>query len=229
MVIRGQEIKNLIVAGCSYSSYTEVDSNYSTFLSNNLKLNNIDGYNAGCGSNQRIWRKIITDIRSGKINSSDLLVIQYTENTRKEIWSKHHFKTYNVGNVVKGTPMREQYGDGQLIKFKLGFEGDHEEEEELFRLFENNFIDEEYEKEIFENTHFTLIKTIDSLKIRTVFLNTRYKWDIDLYDSKFCHNVDVRDLLNDKSICLSDDDCHHLNERGHEKVAGIIEKYLKEI
>ena len=233
MVIRGKEIKNLIVGGCSYSSYTELDLNYGTYLSDMFGFKNIDGYNAGCGSNHRIWRKIVTDLRNHKITPSDLLVIQYTTKERREFWSRHHNDTnFNVGHPIKGTPMREDYHYGQLIKFKFNMvgEGMPREEKELFQLWEKNFICGEYESEIFDNTHFMLVKTLDSLGINAIFLGTQYQHDIDLWGSKFCSYISIReDIDGDLDYCLNGDDCYHLSEKGHYRVAQILGEHIKEI
>ena len=235
MEIRGKKINNLIVGGCSFSSYTEVDKNYGTYLSELLGIKNIDGYNAGCGSNDRIWRTILTGIREGTITSSDLLIIQYTTVERTEFWSRHVMDTTRLGHKTKGTKWREDYGDGQIIKFKFNMIPETPKEElEFFTLIEENFMDDSYEFEKFQNKHMSFVKVLDSFKINTIFLGTNYSRPQNMsrpqntYDSEYCSYLDVGIFPHGK-YCLSETDCFHMSCEGHKKMSEVIHEEIKKM
>lgn len=227
-------MRRLITAGCSFSDYAHVSKNYSEYLAEKLGIEHVPGYTCGCGSNYRMWRKLLLGIREKDITSDDLLVVQYTEPTRKEFWSRH-VEYINPHQTYKDSPLREPYGSGQLIKFKINFPRyQFREEQRLFNLLEENFIDSDYDIELFENYHFAFLTTLETYKINTVFLETIYKHDIPLYESSFCTSLDIKNNIeNSKTFpfgqyCLSEDDCSHLSDKGHRKVADLIYKHLQD-
>lgn len=227
-------MKRLITAGCSFSDYAQVRKNYSEYLAEKLGIEHVPGYTSGCGSNCRMWRNLLLGIREKNITSDDLLVVQYTEPTRKEFWSRH-IDDYYVNWDRKESPMRETHGSGQLIKFKINPPRyQFREEQELFNLLEENFLDSDYDMELFENYHFAFLTTLETYKINTVFLETIYKHDIPLYESIFCTSLDIKNNIeNSKTFpfdqyCLSEDDCSHLSDEGHRKVADLIYKHLQD-
>ena len=226
--------KKFITAGCSFSDYAEVKKNYSEYLAEKLGIEYVPGYTSGCGSNYRMWRKLLSGIRNKEITSKDLLVVQYTEPTRKEIWSRH-MEYINFDQTEKGSPMREPYSSGQLIKFKVNPPGyQFKEEQTLFRLLEENFTDPEYDMELFQNYHFAFLNTLERYQIKTVFLKTIYCYNIPLYESSYSTCLDIRNNIENFQIfpsdqyCLSEDDCSHLSDKGHRKVADLIYKHLQD-
>ena len=226
--------KKLITTGCSLSDYAQVSKNYSEYLAEKLGIEHVPGYTSGCGSNYRMWRKLLSGIREKKITSDDLLVVQYTEPTRKEFWSRH-VEYINPHQTYKDSPMREPYGSGQVIKFKINPPGyQFREEQKLFRLLEENFTDPEYDMELFENYHFAFLNTLERYKIHAVFLRTIYLYNIPLFGSTYSTSLDIRNNVEDLEIfpsgdyCLSEDDCSHLSDKGHRKVADLIYKHLQD-
>ena len=227
-------LKRLITAGCSFSDYAQISKNYSEYLAEKLGIEHVPGYTSGCGSNYRMWRKLLSGIRRKEITSNDLLVIQYTEPSRKEFWSRHiedHYTNWDE----KQSPIREPFGTGQIIKFKINppvYRS--KEEQKLFNLLEENFVDSEYDVELFENYHFSFLTTLETYKISTIFLETIYKHDIPLYDCTFCTSLDIKNNIENfqrfpsDQYCLSEDDCSHLSDKGHRKVADLIYKHLQD-
>lgn len=227
-------MRRLITAGCSFSDYAQVSKNYSEYLAEKLGIEHVPGYTSGCGSNYSIWRKLLFGIRNKQITSNDLLVIQYTEPGRKEFWSRH-IDDYYVNWDRKESPMRETYGSGQLIKFKINPPTyQFREERKLFMLLEENFIDSEYDFEQFTNYHFAFLNTLEKYKIYAVFLLTPYLYSIPLFESTCCTFLDIRNNVEDLEIfpsgdyCLSEDDCLHLSDKGHRKVSDLIYKHLQD-
>lgn len=237
MVIRDQKIDRLIVAGCSFSDYANVEKNYSEYLAEKLGIEHVPGYTSGLGSNDRIFRTLLTGIREKKITKSDFLVIQYTELLRKEFWSLFTRPLVRGGNKSKGSYNREPYLDGQIIKYKLDAYTWHDikEEKQLFSLLTNYFTCLEFEEEKFKNFHYTLLNTLEKHEINTIFLETGYTSNtvIDLYDCIYCTKLKVNPPLgpfNSKDYleyCLTKDDCTHLNSTGHEKLSEFLYDHIK--
>jgi len=225
-------INSIVIAGCSFSDWSQVDYNYGEYLGQNLNLP-IKSYSSGCGSNFRIWRKLTKAILNKEITNKDLLVIQYTNPDRKEFWSSHashhDFDYKPSGNSYKGSPMRDKYLDGDIIKFKMGASTwqSVKIEKTFFQLLEENFTSEEYDIEVFINNHVMFQSLLKEFKIPTIFLKTNYisiAGDIPIIDCDFHHYLDVRhiqiiDLCNEEG-------CSHLNDEGHQKLANILTEYI---
>ena len=234
MEIHGTKIEKLIVAGCSFSDYAEVSKNYSDFLSNSLELQNVHGYTSGAGSNQRIWRKILSGVRNKQIKSDTLVVIQYTDIIRKEFWTKNYKESFCTSKSPKSSKMREDYKDGgQIIKFKMGSHEwqDFPQEKHLMSLLENNFTSLRFDQENFKNAHFSLCNTLERYKIPTIFLGTGYIDNelIRTSRNKYLFNYNLpKSFPKGESLkyCLTPNDCAHLSHTGHQKVAERIEDFM---
>ena len=225
-------IKNIVIAGCSFSDWSQVEYNYGEYLGQNLNLP-IKSYSSGCGSNFRIWRKLTKAILNKEITNNDLLVIQYTNPDRKEFWSahaSHHDFDYKPsGNPYKGSPMRDKYLDGDVIKFKMGASTwqSVKIEKTFFELLENNFTSEEYDIEVFINNHVMFQSLLKEFKIPTIFLKTNYTntaGDIPMLDCDFHYQLDIRHLQV-IDLC-NEEGCSHLNDAGHKQLANILAEYI---
>ena len=140
-------MRKLLVAGCSWSDRTRVDKCYGDWLSEEFDAE-YHHHGSGAGSNWRIWRTVSEKIINRTFNSNDILLIQYTSVTRQEFWSsyvelKKHHLTDNYGNVT----FREDFDDGQIIKFKVNIANNQNDknEKELFALYETYFLNSEFE------------------------------------------------------------------------------------
>ena len=89
----------LFVGGCSVSDYSQVNYVYGELLAKKIDCEYIHEASS-CGSNWRIWRKIINHIMSGNLTSNDLLIIQYTTLERKEFWTKNERIALDRKSVV---------------------------------------------------------------------------------------------------------------------------------
>ena len=227
-----ETVNRLIVAGCSFSDWSQVEYNYGEYLGQNLNLP-VSFYTSGIGSNFRIWRKLTKAIIDKEITSKDLLVVQYSNPDRREFWSAHsslHDVDYQrCGNPYKGSTMREKYADGELIKFKMGaweWQG-VKIEQTFFKMFEENFVSEDYDIEVFINNHVMFQTLLKEFKIPTVFLKTNYisiVGDIPTIDCNFHHYLDVRHIQTLK-LC-NEEGCSHLNDKGHQELAKILADYI---
>ena len=140
-------MKKLFVAGCSVSDYTKVDKVYGEYLSEKLNYEYVHE-GAGCGSNWRIWRKITNHILNGNLTPNDLLIVQYTTIERREIWSRENYISKN-----EKIELREEYKDGgNIVRFKMGSHAwqQREGEKKFFKLYEENFLSDDFEKEVFK-------------------------------------------------------------------------------
>jgi len=227
-----ETVNRLIIAGCSFSDWSEVEYNYGEYLGQNLNLP-VSFYTSGIGSNFRIWRKLAKAIIDKEVTDKDLLVIQYTNPDRREFWSAHsslHEVDYKrCGNPYKGSTMREKYLGGELIKFKMGaWEWQSVEiEQKFFKLFEENFVSEDYDVEVFINNHVMFQSLLKEFKIPVIFLRTNYTSivpNIPMLDCSFHHCLDVR-YFHTIELC-NEEYCSHLNDKGHKELANVIAEYI---
>lgn len=223
----------IFVAGCSFSDWSQVEYNYGEYLGKILNKP-VGFYTAGCGSNYRMWRRLVPAITSKEIAENDLLIVQYTSVERREFWTS--FKSSNQadygnnGHPSKGSQMREEYGDGELIKYKVqaGSWQSVPKEKAFFQSYEENFLYIPFEIELF-NTYHTMFKgLLHEYKIPTIFLHTHYAYDIGLSSitSPFQHYLNVRHLQVPE-LCFEKDTCSHLTEEGHKELANTLAGYIK--
>jgi hypothetical protein len=231
-MVEKDNINSIVIAGCSFSDWSQVEHNYGEYLGQNLNLP-IKSYSSGCGSNFRIWRKLTKAILDKEITSKDLLIIQYTNPDRKEFWSSYsslqNFDYKPSGNPIKGSPMRDKYLDGDIIKFKMGASTwqSVKVEKTFFQLLEENFTSEEFDIEVFINNHVMFQSLLKEYKIPTIFLKTNYismVGDIPVLDCNFHYYLDVKhiqviDLCNEEG-------CSHLNDDGHKQLANTLTDYI---
>lgn len=214
----------LFVAGCSVSDYTKVDHTYGEILSNMLNVKYVHE-GSGCGSNWRIWRRIVGHIINGNLTSKDLLIVQYTTIERKEFWSFNELE-HNNGKIK----LRERFENGgDIIKFKLGIH-EHQyfsNEKHLFKLIENGFINTEYEEELFFTQNLMFQSLLKMYNIPTIFFDfykTVNNFELISPYDKFLFNVD--EIKNNDNYLLPD--LWHFNELGHKYVAEKLYDFINE-
>lgn len=158
----------LFVAGCSVSDYSQVDEVYGEILAKKL---NVEYVHEGsvCGSNWRIWRKIVNYIINNNLTPDDLLVVQYTTTERKEFWSFN--EKDEVGGKIK---MRERYNNplgGDIIKFKSWMYKYQEfkNEGQLFEILENQFTNPYFDMDVFQTQHLMFQTLLKDYNIPTIF------------------------------------------------------------
>lgn len=206
---------NLYVFGCSASDRTEVPKCYGDYLADSLNLT-YQHYAAGCGSNDRIFRNLLTLVKNKTITSKDLVIIQYTETTRTEYWS----------SFVNDVNLRDNYDSGQILRYKInsGSWQPNKIEKKFFKLYEQYFLNETFEQEKFAAHNFALQCVLEKYNIDAWFL------DIHGY---LPLSFDTIEYFKDRIISLPDPKIHqlffddgHFHIEGHKKVAKIIQKRL---
>jgi hypothetical protein len=212
----------LFVAGCSVSDYTLVDEVYGEMLSKKLNYDYVHEA-AGCGSNWRIWRKITNFIINGELNKNDLLIIQYTSNERREFWTMDETDQIS-GNIN----IRERYENGgSIIRFKANSHiwQNTKDEKTLFKLYEKNFLNSDFENDVFRTQNFMFQHLLKTYNIPTIFFNfcvlNPYIEELDTKIFK------ITEILDDPNFFL-ENDMFHLNHFGHEYVSNKLYEYIFE-
>lgn len=221
----------LVVSGCSFSDFTKVDHPYGQLLSEKLGYDYIHE-GAGCGSNQRIWRRISSMVLDGKINSNDLLVVQYTEKTRQEFYTSYpQDLAYKGPNCKEAIRVVDDYSDGHLIRFKVGADEwqYNEEEKELFRIYQDGFISLDYAKELFRVNNYSFQLLLARHNIKCIFIKTwRYPYNLDTeilpeFEPYVFHDLDIN---RDLSL---DNDHGHMTQEGHSVFAEKLYTHIKTV
>ena len=195
-------MKKIFVFGCSVSDYCMVDKNYSDYLID-------EGYDVrkntrGGGSNGRSFRVLHTLLRENKIDSNDRIVFQYTNPHRVEL------------------PVGDEITDWKFDSWE--WQGNYDVKR-IHKVWENNCVNESYEKEVFLNQCYITELLLISLNIPTLWLTSGYVHPIDpkqlplakhrLFSS---HNI----IFGDKTIS---DDGSHFTDYGHREMAQIIKNW----
>ena len=200
---------NIVVGGCSFSSAFKVDEAYPYIISKDLKLGFINEAQIQA-SNNRIWRVITKHILNNTVVPTDKLIIQYTEQHRKEFWVPHRPTTYD--------DVHEKFDTGRLFRFKYG--ADHYAQQQEVKLYHTimRCSNAAYDKECFEVNHaqfegFLKHRGFESV----VFVKTRYCDFTADYPV-----IDCDDILQQYS-----DDGWHLSQQGHIEVAQRLCKVIQ--
>jgi hypothetical protein len=212
-------MRKLFAAGCSISTRCSGKTSYPEELS---KLLNYELVNctAGCGSNYRIWRTITKHIMDGNLTSDDLLVIQYTEPTRREFWSK--FPKNNDS-------FKDLYDDGTIVRFKFDsyIWQKTKEEIEFLRLYEFNHVNDTFETENFNINNFNFQHMLKNHNIKVIFIKTTRIsvpdfFTFDEYKKYFYYDVSNKDVTNNQNS----KDIGHFNDKGHKLIAENLYQHI---
>ena len=217
---------NLLVAGCSVSDYTHVDKVWGEYLAEELNLNYIHE-GAGCGSNWRMWRIIVDAVKSKRILPDDIVLLQYTEVTRREFWSPNENKPHPMLSSNKAW-MNDVYGNGNIIRYKLDADKwiPHKGDKKFFSAY-NRHVDQEFEEELFaqqhsmfqcfmkqhgfNNVYFVLLGQYGSVMID----KNNHLMIEPCYKDNCYHNNSAFNQLEDHLP----NDCGHFSELGHANLA----------
>lgn len=217
--------RRLCVAGCSVSDYTCIDRTYGDLLSEDIGFDYLHEA-VGCGSNDRIWRRITNHIIDGNLTSNDIIIIQYTEITRTEFWSAYTFPRYKHD----GPKEEASHDEGRILSFKMGaYIWQHYDiEKTFFKNYEKYFTSDGYATEKFRVNNFNFQHMIQNLGLKVIFfLSTR----IGQYDENICYgylnDLSYRDITGGKKeYNLRDDDQCHMNQIGHNVTAVKLKEHL---
>ena len=95
----------LFSAGCSIADRTQTSHSYGDYLAEMLDYDYVHLAGGG-GSNYRSIRQIVQAVGSGEATSEDMIVIQFTDVTRKELNSSYLSRT-DFGRKVANTHINE--------------------------------------------------------------------------------------------------------------------------
>jgi hypothetical protein len=222
----------LVVAGCSFSDFTRVDHPYGQILSEKLGYDYIHE-GAGCGSNQRIWRRLTTKILDGEITENDLIVIQYTEKTRTEFYTSYpQDMAYKGPNCKEAIRVVDDYTDGHIIRFKIGADiwQYNQEEMDLFKLYEDGFLSLDYSKELFRVNNYNFQSMLARNNIKCIFIKSwRYPYNLDTQILPEFEPYVFYDLDIDRHHNLAEDDYGHLSQEGHKVLSEKLYTHIKKI
>lgn len=220
-------MKKLFVAGCSFSDNLPSPRNYGS------KLANLLGYEyhhraRGIGSNHRMWRKLSHDIINGNLTSNDLLVVQYSNPERREFWSAIPRSKQELHADVS-----DYYDeDGSILKFKMDSHTwqNNQIERDFMKLYQENFLSEKFEREVFDTQNFMFQSMLAYHKIPTVFFKSRYLNNYTVIDAftKYVFHDPV-EFVNDESTYMDVvTDRYHLNDDGHTRLAELLFNHTKQ-
>ena len=224
-ITRKMKKRKLFTAGCSVSTRNSCNISYPEELSNLLNYELVNCA-AGCGSNYRIWRILTKHIMDGDLTSDDLVIIQYTEPIRREFWSR--FCTEN-----KDVNMVDLYDEGTIIRFKFNSHTWQRtnEETEFLKLYEENFINDNFEMESFRVNNFNFQHMLKNNNIKVIFIKTnrlgRLNENIDFftfnqYKKSFFYDFSNEDITNNQT---ETDSCH-FSDKGHKLIAKNLYQHI---
>ena len=212
--------RKLFTAGCSISTRCNGKTSYPEELAILLNYELVNCA-AGCGSNYRIWRMITKHIMDGNLTSDDLVVIQYTEPTRREFWSKFPKK--------KNWDYAEDYDGGSVMRFKIDsyLWQNTKEEVEFLRTYEFNHLNDSFETENFHVYNFNFQHMLKSHNIKVVFIKTTRIsvpefFTFDEYKNAFYYDTSNSEKVNNQSL----KDTGHFSDKGHKLIAENIYQHI---
>lgn len=205
----------LVVGGCSFSSSfnVELDQSWPAVAAKRLEIEYIDQARTQ-GSNWRIWRTITNHILDGKVTPKDIVVIQYTEPHRQEIWSP-------VAPTHPDPKVHEPYDEGKLFKFKYGSDMYAEGAERSLSKIMFRFSNETYEIERFRVHHHMFCGFLKQQGFKRVyFLDTIYS-PFEQYPQTV---FDGYPIINGRHLLKYHlpGDTWHLSADGHRRAADLV-------
>jgi hypothetical protein len=228
----------VIVGGCSLSDYTgpTVNRVYGEILANNITAEYVH-HGAGCGSNYRIWRNITRMVMNNEITKDDIVLIQYTNPSREEYWSSAVLsEALDRFDDYKKIEIREQKYNGDIIRWKPEAHNWHktnDSEYTFFKLKEEHFTSTEFDEERFEYNHFLFHNLMVSKNIKVAYIVPDGAWlggysgdNVNLFNK----NGEIH-ITDDMTFLYPGEylqDAGHWNQKGHEYVATVLEKFIKE-
>jgi hypothetical protein len=222
-------INKLAVFGCSYSDYLPLNRVvYGEALADLLAVEYLH-YGVGAGSNWRIWRSLAQSVISGEIDRDSVVLIQYTGLERREFWSSkppgpHRDRSLQTRDIASG--------GGSLLRYKAmaWTWQDHRIENQFFRLYEEYFVNTDYERSWFDIQHLQCQLLLREYGIRAIFMD--------------CRHTPIRPLAlitpydqwqwqepcwlqeTDQYDYEAGEDNSHFNDHGHRTVAGLLKQHI---
>ena len=207
----------LVVAGCSVSDYTEVNKVWGEYLAEQLSYEYLH-LAAGCGSNYRMWRLLVSHIVDNKITADDTVIVQYTTPERNEFWSSKP----NLGDdhIPSG---------GSIVRIKHDTYMQCDGAERKFAKLWSRFINIEFELEKFKVNHMMFQCLMKEYGIKNLYFVQAGNYgracgDLQLLELYKNNNIICNDIFRVET-CLPND-LGHFNDAGHKLLAEIVAKEL---
>jgi hypothetical protein len=235
-MIDGSKIKKVFVFGCSFSDYMrDITSVYGQIVANKLNAEYIHN-GCGCGSNGRIFRVFTNYLRNGIIDKNSLVILQFTELSRHEIW----FNTIDDGDDYchyNGMPSVDKTSDGGgYYRYKWdSYKWHHNKKlSSIMKTKTDYCFSDEYYLEKWKNEEYHIIESLKTKEIPFLILNGVYN------DEYYDYNDDNRDIsqliVNYREILrlnpttMGEDtnelDYAHLSQKGMNELAKEILKKI---
>lgn len=235
-MIDGKNIKKVFVFGCSFSDYLKnITSVYGQIIADKLRVEYIHN-GCGCGSNGRIFRLFTNYVRNNIIDSNSLVIIQFTELSRHEIWfryidNKDDFIYYN------GIPSVDKTNDGGgYYRYKWDSYQWHSNKKlsSIMKDKTDYCFSDEYYFEKWKNEEYYIIQTLLLKKIPFIILNGDYNIEYNDYnnDTRISKDnvVNYMDIQNNYPTCNVNNidvlDYAHLSQEGMNELAKEILKKI---
>ena len=228
------KIDKVFTFGCSLSDYMwKVTKPYGQYVSEELNAEYIHE-GAGCGSNERIFRKFFQYIREGSINTSTLVTLQFTELTRGELWFYNVVES-NVAGYDGGMDRIEKYDSGGIFKYKWD-SYKWNTEKALSKIMKDKTdycLNEKFQKENSLNMIYSIIEICKLKKIPFIIINSNYNTPYkDFKNDNELNVISVRDIQRNYPTFFKhteEFDYSHLSQEGHIKLANRILSKIKEL
>lgn len=217
----------IAVGGCSFSSAFNIEKQFSwtALVSERLNCALIDE-TATAGSNYRIWRKIVNHIHTGTITNQDIVIIQYTEPHRTELYSPvqrraDHPSLEPYNQHAQAEPYSDNYG--YIVKNKWGLEQNGVGDEKRIGLLTRKFSHDDFDLEQFRVQHLMFEGYLKSLDFKRVYFLRGGNYSPELTGITHYPIIDCTDTLQHHLP----DDPWHMNTHGHQVVAKRVLNILK--
>lgn len=228
------KINKVFTFGCSFSDYAwKVNKTYGQYIAEELNSEYIHE-GAGCGSNERIFRKFFEYLRNGDIDNSSLVTLQFTEPSREELWFNTYVEKDATGHFG-GKEMIEKFDDGGIYKYKWdSYKWSSDKEVSRIMKDKTNFsLSTEFSVLKAKNIMYSIIEICKSKKIPFVILNGAYNRDyLDYKDETEFLVVGYQDIQEKYPTYLFNTtkyDYSHISEVGHIELGKKILNKIKKV
>ena len=217
------KIDKVFTFGCSFSDYMwKITKTYGQYVAEELNAEYIHE-GAGCGSNERIFRKFFEYLRNGDISKTSLVTLQFTEVSREEMWFNNYVEKDATGHFG-GKEMIEKFDEGGIFKYKWdSYKWNSDKDISRIMKDKTDFsLSYEFSLVKVKNIMFSIIEVCKSKEIPFIVLNGAYNRDyLNYKDETEFLVVEYQDIQQKYPTYLydtTDYDYSHLSQEGHIKL-----------